>query len=72
MDGDSLDDFFAKKDKSKKKGKAKITPGDILAKQEEKPKKKTKKKTDDKPSSGQDGTEDREKNSNTPQPVITQ
>ncbi|XP_062588539.1 protein CDV3 homolog [Saccostrea cucullata] len=30
----SLDDFFAKKDKSKKKSKSKITPGDILSQQE--------------------------------------
>lgn len=30
----SLDDFFAKKDKSKKKNKSKITPGDILSQQE--------------------------------------
>ena len=48
-----MDDFFAKKDKSKKKGKAKVTPGDILAKQEEKPKKKVKRKKEDKPQTGE-------------------
>lgn len=46
---DSLDDFFAKKDKSKKKGKSKYTSSDLLAKQEEKPKKLTKKKKEEKP-----------------------
>jgi len=35
----SLDDFFAKKDKSKKKKKSKFTADDILAKQKEEPKK---------------------------------
>ncbi|KAJ8307162.1 hypothetical protein KUTeg_015246 [Tegillarca granosa] len=35
MADSSLDDFFAKKDKSKKKSKSKLTPSDILAKQED-------------------------------------
>ena len=39
MADSSLDDFFAKKDKSKKKNKAKYTATDILAKQGEEPKK---------------------------------
>ena len=40
----SLDDFFAKKDKSKKKSKSsKLTPGDILAKTDETKKEKKKK-----------------------------
>lgn len=34
----SLDDFFAKKDKSKKKNKSKFTASDILAKKDEEPK----------------------------------
>ena len=45
MEDAELDDFFAKKDKSKRKAKAaKFTASDILAKQSEKPKKTTKKK----------------------------
>ena len=35
----SLDDFFAKKDKSKKKSKAKFTTIDAIAQKEEEPKK---------------------------------
>jgi len=43
----SLDDFFAKKDKSKKKSKSsKVTPGDILAKSDEPVKKEKKSKKD--------------------------
>lgn len=34
MADSSLDDFFAKKDKSKKKNKSKLTPSDIFAKQD--------------------------------------
>lgn len=49
MDDGSLDDFFAKKDKSKKKSKSsKIVPGDILEKVEEPVKKEKKKKAKDK------------------------
>lgn len=45
----SLDDFFAKKDKSKKKSKSsKLTPSDIIAKTEEPAKKKKSKKDKDK------------------------
>ena len=39
MADSSLDDFFAKKDKSKKKGKSKVTPNDLLEKQKVKKKK---------------------------------
>lgn len=53
MEESGLDDFFAKKDKSKKKSKNKVTVSDILAKQEQvpedekpKPKKIVKKKKD--------------------------
>jgi hypothetical protein len=45
----SLDDFFAKKDKSKKKSKAKMTPTDVLAKGDEGPKKVKKKKDKEQP-----------------------
>lgn len=45
MEDSSLDDFFAKKDKTKKKNKSKLTPSDILA-QQETGVKKTKKKKD--------------------------
>lgn len=52
----SLDDFFAKKDKSKKKSKSKITPGDILSQQEKelgsKKKKKKNKENESTQSSG--------------------
>ncbi|XP_076456157.1 protein CDV3 homolog A-like [Babylonia areolata] len=48
MADSSLDDFFAKKDKSKKKSKAKMTPGDVLAKADE-PKKVKKKKEKEQP-----------------------
>ena len=41
MADSSLDDFFAKKDKSKKKGKSKVTPNDLLEKQKVKKKKAT-------------------------------
>ncbi|VDI53685.1 Hypothetical predicted protein [Mytilus galloprovincialis] len=34
MEDNSLDDFFAKKDKTKKKSKSKLTPSDFLAQQE--------------------------------------
>lgn len=67
MEDDSLDDFFAKKDKSKKKGKAKVTPGDILAKQEEKPKKKLKRKKEEK-EGGQETSEDRGEKDSTKNP----
>ena len=71
MADDSLDDFFAKKDKSKKKGKAKVTPGDILAKQEEKPKKKTKKPKEEKQGGQETSSEDRpEKESKTPKTAV--
>lgn len=52
MADNSLDDFFAKKDKSKKKNKSKFTTSDILAKKDEEPKpqaeKKKKEKTEQK------------------------
>ena len=53
MADSSLDDFFAKKDKSKKKGKSKVTPNDLLEKQKVKKKKATseKKKKENKPQS---------------------
>ncbi len=35
----SLDDFFAKKDKTKKKGKSKVTPNELLEKRKIKKKK---------------------------------
>lgn len=44
MEDSSLDDFFAKKDKTKKKNKSKLTPSDILAQQEAGIKKSKKKK----------------------------
>ena len=44
---ESLDDFFAKKDKSKKKSKSKIKPDDILALQKGKSKKKKSKSSDE-------------------------
>ena len=44
--GDSLDDFFAKKDKKKNKVKSKITPSDILCKSDVDQIKKLKKKND--------------------------
>ena len=46
-DDDSLDDFFAKKDKSKKKSKSKIKPDDLLALQKGKDKKKKSKNAED-------------------------
>nr|XP_022335231.1 protein CDV3 homolog [Crassostrea virginica] len=54
----SLDDFFAKKDKSKKKSKSKITPGDILSQQEKElgSKKKTKKKNKENESTQSSGS----------------
>lgn len=49
MADSSLDDFFAKKDKSKKKSKSKMTPVDALANPEEGPKKVKKKKDKEMP-----------------------
>ena len=49
MADSSLDDFFAKKDKSKKKSKSKMTPTDVLAKADEGPKKEKKKKDKEQP-----------------------
>ena len=49
MADSSLDDFFAKKDKSKKKSKSKMTPADVLAKADEGPKKEKKKKDKEQP-----------------------
>lgn len=43
MADSSLDDFFAKKDKSKKKSKSKMTPGDVMSKADEAKKVKKKK-----------------------------
>lgn len=61
MADSSLDDFFAKKDKSKKKSKSKMTPGDVLAKSEE-PKKVKKKKEKEQPGGlGLSTTEDTSK-----------
>lgn len=56
----SLDDFFAKKDKSKKKSKSKITPGDILSQQEKElgsKKKKKKNKENESTQSSSSGAE---------------
>ena len=47
MADSSLDDFFAKKDKNKKKGKSKVTPYDLLEKQKVKKKKGTSEKKKD-------------------------
>lgn len=50
MADNSLDDFFAKKDKSKKKSsKSKMTPTDVLGKADEGPKKVKKKKDKEQP-----------------------
>ena len=50
MADSSLDDFFAKKDKNKKKGKSKVTPNDLLEKQKVKKKKgMSEKKKDENP-----------------------
>ena len=64
MADSSLDDFFAKKDKGKKKTKSKITPSDILAKStasqvaaDGDQEKKKKKKKDKQSASGATGTE---------------
>lgn len=59
MAENSLDDFFAKKDKTKKKTKSKVKPEDILAQQEqqENAKKSKKKKGKSKQNENQDETD---------------
>lgn len=49
MTDSSLDDFFAKKDKSKKKTKSKLSSTDVLAKPDETPRKAKKKKDKEQP-----------------------
>lgn len=68
MDEASLDDFFAKKDKSKKKSKSsKITPDDILSKGDELSKKEKKKKEKEKSQSSTNVTKQIDGTPNNPE-----